>query len=200
MGVVGSLFRWLRPFIPLESDQLLWSKVVTKLNPFLPTCRSKASWYPIFYRWTHRREALPHLLSLFFFKEIFGDSSWEPRFVVAVLEDWWSYPSLAPWQGKRRGKSNLSWYRRQEHFKIPHSASPKAPMSLQLYRIRQEHGDPCLYPCFRYPSLNSLVRKSGFGPAGFVKFGGFLLKVFLKFDIPKLRDWLISVGYVYSSQ
>jgi hypothetical protein len=34
----------LRPFIPLESDRLLWSKVVTKLNPFLPTCCTKATW------------------------------------------------------------------------------------------------------------------------------------------------------------
>ena len=26
-GVVGSLFRWLQPFIPLESNRLLWSRI-----------------------------------------------------------------------------------------------------------------------------------------------------------------------------
>lgn len=27
-GVVGSLFRWLQPFIPLESNRLLWSRII----------------------------------------------------------------------------------------------------------------------------------------------------------------------------
>jgi len=61
------------------------------------------------------------------FDDAFGESSWESRLVLAVLEDDRVIRPSHHGREKGPGKSNLPRYGMQKHFKIPNAASPKAP-------------------------------------------------------------------------